>query len=731
MITDWKEVNWYNYFNKFGIVPDEHKKRRRKEQPDLLNVFCAFDIECSTVWLDDNPKNFDVHSFMYVWQCQIEEYTIIGRTWEEFLSFLMALRSAVIRFGNVALVLWVHNLAYEFTFLSGIYPFKPDECFFRDDRKPIYVRMFGCFEFRCSYCQTNMSLALLCEQMKVKHKLSGQMFDYSKVRYPWTELSEYEIDYITTDVSSLVEAMKKRISMTGDSLLSAPLTNTGYVRRECKESLKDQYMDIREIKPEIEAYRLLRKTFRGGNTHANAQYTGKIVDDVYSYDIASSYPTQQLTQMFPMGKYRFLPAGTTIDRVFMYIGLNFSVVATYQFKKIRLKNPKEPMPYISLSRCDCYNFILDNGRVLEADYIEISLTEIDLQIVIDQYDFSKVDVIECMVTKKDYLPKSYRDVIMKYYERKTKLKGDDSEEGYYLYMHSKGMLNAVYGMSATDPIHQNIRYYNGNYKHSDYNVLSSGIIENHFIEKEKLLRAKNYKFKVSGIQREEIKEISKKAYKERVRKAQNKILKSAPFPYQWGVYTTSLARLQLQRAIKLCGSQIVYCDTDSVKTIGPVPIDKLNDEYLKNAKKVKAYADDKNGKRHYIGLFEDDGHYQKFITQGAKRYAYINDNGKMGVTVSGVTKKINEKTGVPFAVEELETLERFQPGMIWKEAGGTMAVYNDNDNFDYTDPETGKTVRITKNVAIIPSTYEMTYSKDYKLLLTNIALYGQYKKERE
>ena len=298
-------------------------------------------------------------------------------------------------------------------------------------------------------------------------------------------------------------------------------------------------------------------------------------------------------------------------------------------------------------------------------------------------------------------------------------------------MHSKGMLNAVYGMSATDPIHQNIRYYNGNYKHSDYNVLSSGIIENHFIEKEKLLRAKNYKFKVSGIQREEIKEISKKAYKERVRKAQNKILKSAPFPYQWGVYTTSLARLQLQRAIKLCGSQIVYCDTDSVKTIGPVPIDKLNDEYLKNAKRVKAYADDKNGKRHYIGLFEDDGHYQKFITQGAKRYAYIKDNGKMGVTVSGVTKKINEKTGISFAVEELGTLERFRPGMIWKEAGGTMAVYNDNDNFDYTDSETGKTVRITKNVAIIPSTYEMTYSKDYKLLLTNIALYGQYKKERE
>lgn len=103
----------------------------------------------------------------------------------------------------------------------------------------------------------------------------------------------------------------------------------------------------------------------------------------------------------------------------------------------------------------------------------------------------------------------------------------------------------------------------------------------------------------------------------------------------------------------------------------------------------------------------------------------------MGVTVSGVTKQKNEETGFPFAVEELKTLERFKPGMTWKKAGGTMAVYNDDDDFDYTDPETGKTVHISKNVSIIPTTYTMTYSKDYSLLLREIKLYGEYKSERE
>lgn len=162
-----------------------------------------------------------------------------------------------------------------------------------------------------------------------------------------------------------------------------------------------------------------------------------------------------------------------------------------------------------------------------------------------------------------------------------------------------------------------------------------------------------------------------------------------------------------------------------------MPISKLNDALRKRAESVGAYADDMNGQRHYIGVFESDGHYQKFITQGAKRYAFIKDSGKMGVTVAGVTKDINEKTGIPFAVEELRLLSNFRPGMKWRKAGGTQAVYNDADDFLYTDPETGKQVHITKNVSIIPTTYEMTYSRDYALLLSEIQLYTEFRKERE
>ena len=116
----------------------------------------------------------------------------------------------------------------------------------------------------------------------------------------------------------------------------------------------------------------------------------------------------------------------------------------YQFKNVRLRKHKEPIPYISLSRCQALDFRLDNGRILEASYIEISLTEIDLEIIMDQYVFDSMDVITVMVAQKDFLPQLYRDVIQDYYNKKTSLKGDDSEDGKYIYTKSKNMLNAVY-----------------------------------------------------------------------------------------------------------------------------------------------------------------------------------------------------------------------------------------------------------------------------------------------
>lgn len=714
-IYQYNEVDIYGEVTRYGMI--ERKPRARKPSPaaaDIMNIICAFDIETSTVTVPDPDGEPAVHSFMYVWQFQINDKTIVGRTWEDFQKLVMLFKAACSRIKKEKqlpelpiIIVWVHNLAYEFQYLSGIYPFKNEEVFFRDVRKPIYCRMFECLEFRCSYIQTNMSLAHLTKQLGVKLKLSGQKYDYSKVRFPWTPLTEYELDYCVTDVQSLAECMKIKMDNDHDNLQTIPLTSTGYVRRDCREALKPLYLDIKEMLPAEAEYRLLRQAFRGGNTHANRKYSGKIVKDVYSYDMSSCYPAQQLTKKFPMSKWKWLDDNLDLKRIKKFIDLGYAVVGTYHFEGLRLKT-RTTIPYLSLSKTRSYNFRLDNGRILESEVTETTLTEIDLKIVLKQYTFDTMYCLTAMCCQKHYLPEEYREVIRRYYQNKTRLKGVKDPEQEYLYQKSKEKLNGIYGMSAQDPIHAEILYNNGEYTRSDYDSVNV-----------------------------------------------EKVLHQAKFPYSWGVYTTAYARAALQDAIDIAGEQMVYCDTDSVKTRGPINLTRLNEKRQNMAVENSAYADDPKGNRHYMGVFELEGKYVRFITCGAKRYAYETEHCKyakscengskccLHITVSGVSKAINEKTGFSFAVEELgrienfkpgywdEDLEVYTPGMIWKEAAGTMAVYNDEDYFTYQDPETGNEILITKNVSIIPTTYEMSYEKDYRRLLGEIALYGEYKRESE
>lgn len=699
----------------------KHEKKQR-DKLEIINLMAAFDIETTTVKLDSGIDD-DYHAFMYVWQFQIEEITVVGRTWEEFTRWVARLVNLCEECRRVnklekkpKIICWVHNLAFEWAYLTSVYPFTKDDAFFMDPRKPFYCKMYNCIEFRCSYRQTNMSLSALCKQYGVEEKLSGQQFDYKKIRYPDTPLTDYELEYCVRDVRSLVAAMRKRMELSGDNLNTIPLTSTGYVRRDCVKALQPNYPFIKDMLPDEKQFRLLRRAFRGGNTHANRNIVGKILDNVISYDIASSYPTQQLTEKFPMKPFKWLnPERCTLDRVFNMIGLGYAVVGVYKFKNFRLKNKKEPIPYVALARTktllhdtpdnmeDRYKTKVDNGRILECYYCEMALTEIDLEIVLDQYTFDEMGVSDVMIAQKDYLPKEYRDVILGYFQKKTKLKGDDSEEGKYFYGKSKNDLNAVYGMSVQNPCTEDVFYIVNSKEEKDLELLKHGEIYSQ--------TDYNYGSKDDP----EIKrEIEKK-------------LKNAKFPYQWGVYVCSYARAQLQRAIDAAGDTIAYCDTDSIKCVGNVDIRPLNDEQMKKAKRAGAVAKDKNGKEHYIGIFENDGMYDQFITQGAKRYAYMTD-GHMGITVAGVTKVKNEKTGVPFAVEELKTLDRFKPGMLWKKAGGTRAIYNDSDNFDYE--KDGHRVHIGSNVCIVDSTYMMSYSRDYYLLLKEIELYGEYQRER-
>ena len=92
MQVNYNSVDWLGFFRKYGLVP-RGKRQRRKNGSELVNVFSAFDIETSTIWKSE--EHTDAHAFMYVWQMQIEDYLIKGRTWEEWFSFLDVLKTAL------------------------------------------------------------------------------------------------------------------------------------------------------------------------------------------------------------------------------------------------------------------------------------------------------------------------------------------------------------------------------------------------------------------------------------------------------------------------------------------------------------------------------------------------------------------------------------------------------------------------------------------------------------
>ena len=282
MFASWEDFDFYGAFKAGGFLkPLPRRKPDRAGGRYLVNVVSAFDIETSRLDLPiENGYKQNSHAFMYVWQWQLgDDVTIMGRSWTGFQTLVQLIANALYEISEdqnlpeiPRHVCWIHNAAHEFAFLTGIYPFKDTEGFYRDVRKPIWFSMYNVIEFRCSYLQTNMSLKALTKRYGVKEKLSGQLFDYDKVRFPWDPLTDYELEYAGTDVQSLVQAMRIRMEKDGDNLQTIPLTSTGYVRRDVRQALKPLFLQIRDILPQEQEYRLLRKAFRGGNTQCNKAY---------------------------------------------------------------------------------------------------------------------------------------------------------------------------------------------------------------------------------------------------------------------------------------------------------------------------------------------------------------------------------------------------------------------------------------------------------------------------
>ena len=662
-------------YAEFKKIPVLHRRRGNQGKRKLykyLDVITAFDIETT-----NDPET--EQSFIYIWQFQIGGWTVCGRYWSEFNLFLDRLMSDME--DGVYMVVYVHNLSFEFQFLRGIYPFQPEEVFAVLPRKVLKCEMHEHFEFRCSYLQTNMSLDEFTKKMGAEHgKLSGAEFDYSKQRYPWTELTDKELLYCVNDVRGLVEALTIEMESDGDTLYTIPITSTGYVRRDVKKAMrKYNHFDLKEQLPDYDVFKILRESFRGGNTHANRYYSNEIVENVTSFDRVSSYPDVQLNHLFPMSSWiKEDIKKLSLDRVIRIMNKHRrACLMRVAFSGIELGDMLDGCPYIPVSKCrNLRKFENDNGRVLKAEYLEISLTDIDLKIILDQYIFNTCEFIDFYHARYARLPHQLRNCVKKYYNDKTSLKNVIGQELYY--MKSKNKLNSIYGMSVQSPVKQSI----------DFIIGESSFPE--FIERQE-------------------------SETELLDKANHKAFQN----YAWGVWTTAWARYELQKAVKIVGDDFIYCDTDSVKFIGNHSFDGYNKEQEKKSKSNGACATDPAGVEHYLGVYENDGTYKKFITMGAKKYAYEYNDGAIGITVAGVAKSKGAKE-----LAKAGGLKMFREGFTFKEAGGTESVYNDMPFGKYLEIEReGRKIKVTSNCYFSDSEYTLGLTPDYIRIISDAKIW--------
>lgn len=596
---------------------------RTNKKITYLNIECAFDIETTSIKLSNGEKS----AFMYIWMFGIGygQNVYYGRTWEEFTQLCDELTRIYKLDKEKRLIIYVHNLGYEFQFMRK--HFEWENIFAIGERKPMKALTTGGIEFRDSYILSGYSLQKTAENLHT-HKIEKMVgdLDYTKVRTQHTTLTDKELKYCENDIVVVNAYINEQIQQYGD-ISKIPLTNTGrvrdYVRNNCYYTAKNhtktnkgKYSRYRKVMQDLTVhpneYQQLKRAFMGGFVHANAMYTGKLLNDVTSIDYTSSYPSTMLSEQYPMSRGRKIKV-ETVAQLEKYCQV-YCLVFDVKFINIRSKIIQEN--YISESKCfELKNPTINNGRVHSADELAITITNVDFDIMKQCYEWDSIMIGDCVRYHKGYLPKAIIESILKLYEDKTVLKGVEGKEVEYLL--SKGMINSVYGMSVTDIVKNEHTY------------------------------TDEWGMELADID-------------EQIQKYNDS--KSRFLFYPWGVFITAYSRRNLWTGIIALGDDYVYSDTDSIKLLNyeshqgyiewynDITINKLKmmcDEYKIPYEKLAPKT--QNGVEKMLGVWDYEGTYSNFKTLGAKRYMSEKD-GKIELTVAGLSKQ----NGVKYMIEKCD-----------------------------------------------------------------------------
>ena len=656
-------------------------------------VVASFDIETTST-----EVRGDKFAFMYEWTFGIEDFICYGRNWSEFLELCETLQQHFNTDSGNRIVIYVHNLSYEFQFMYKL--FNWESVFAVNLRKPIKCLTTLGIEFRCSYILSGLNLALTAKNLTMYkiEKMVGDL-DYSLVRTPLTPLSDVELRYCEYDVKIVICYIREQIHEY-QTITKIPLTNTGrvrqYVRNNClysrkshKKTNRSKYHNYRELMENLtltpKTYKLCKLVFQGGFTHANYDKVGEILENVHSIDFTSSYPAVMLSEKYPMSTPKEIDDVSRETMEARFKKKNFCYMFFAKFTNITSKRNE---CYLSESKCfNKVKPVVNNGRIYTAESLLTAITNVDYEIIKACYTFESVEFSNVYEMYCEYLPKPIITSILDLYEKKTTLKGVAGMESEYL--KSKGMINAVYGMSVTDIVQE---------EHT--------LVNYNWVTKESDTDEKINDYNTS----------------------KNRFLF-----YPWGIFVTAYARRNLWSGILAIGDDYIYSDTDSIKFLNY----EAHKDYIEHYNnyitfKLKEMCDYYNlpytaispktnkGISKPLGVWDYEGKYKYFKTLGAKRYMYYDDD--LHITIAGLSKS----QGVDYIKSQCESVKGmfdfFNTNMSIPASGTgkkTHTYIDDYKEYEITD-YLGNTSLIKSESSIHLSECEFTLSlsQEYERFLS-------------
>lgn len=606
-VKELRQIKAQSYRGKYKLVRwDTYKYRKLKDIMYIRrsgradhNTYSDCIMMADTETSKGDEKGIG-ENHICAWTISIRAYhenivTLYGSIPSDFVKMLQKLK---LYLEGDKIIIYFHNLSYDWVFLRKFLMAAfgtPVKLLATKAHFPIYIEFANGLILRDSIILAQRSLEKWAADLDVEHKKAVGKWDYTKIRSQLdASFSPEELEYIEHDTLAGVECIDKTMVQLNKRIYSMPYTATGIPREEARKRGKKNRAreDFLRISPDdYRVQEILEAVFHGGYTHANRHYIQVTCDDITAMDFTSSYPYCMLAFKFPMSQFR--PFKNMKVSKILDSSENYAFIFKLILINVRLKDDHIPMPALQYSKLvKDVNACIDNGRVLCANYVEIYMNEIDLQVIRDQYIWDKDACIEVYYAEKDYLPRWYTDYVFECFTAKTMLKGGDP----VAYALAKAKVNSLYGMMVQKPCRDDIRedYLTGEY------IIDSGSSEELY---------------------------------QKYRDNHNSILN-----YAWGVWVTSYAYYNLFQLGECCGLWL-YSDTDSCygKDWDMTKVQSYN-EGCKEKLRANGYGPViREGKEYWLGIVDIE-HHDYFRSVGAKRYV-CQDGNELKLTVAGVPKK--------------------------------------------------------------------------------------------